>query len=147
MTNYFEVQKKLKAESEIDQLKIQLSDELIEVKNKISLLDKKEEQTGYQKLGVIQKLFLTFVPASAFGWFWSVLFYIDLFFIFFFFLGSCLDDQGNFSGESLLKNIQDTDTILGMGFFILILLLFRWLALLNFKSNSVKNHLYSTVAV
>lgn len=136
LNNYFEVQKKLKTENEIDELKVQLSGELVEVKNKISLLDRKEEQTGYQKLGVIQKLFLTFIPASAIGWLWSILFYIDLFFVFFFFLGSCLDDLGNFSAEVLLKNMQDTDTILGMGFFLLILLLFRWLALLNYRKKS-----------
>jgi hypothetical protein len=68
LNNYFEVQEKLKTENEIDELKVQLSGELVEVKNKISLLDRKEEQTGYQKLGVIQKLFLTFIPASAIGW-------------------------------------------------------------------------------
>lgn len=147
LNNYFEVQKKLKPEGEIDELKVQLSGELVEVKNKISLLDKKEEQTGYQKLGVIQKLFLTFIPASAIGWLWSILFYIDLFFVFFFFLGSWLDEMGNFSTEVLLKNMQDTDSILGLGFFVLILLLFRWLALVSYKKSSVKNHLHKAEMV
>lgn len=142
LNNYFEVQKKLKADSEIEALKNQLSNELFEVKNKISLLDKHEEKTGYQKLGVIQKLFLTFVPASAVGWLWSILFYIDLVFVFFFFIGSCIDDLGNFSTEVLQKSLQDTDSILGLGFFLTILLLFRWLALHNYRKNADSNHMH-----
>ena len=142
LNNYFEVQKKLKAENEIEELKNQLSNELYEVKNKISLLEKHEEQSGYQKLGVIQKLFLTFSPATAIGWLWSILFYIDLVFVFFFFIGSCIDDLGNFSTEVLQKNLQDTDSILGLGFFLIILLLFRWLALSNYRKHSANNQIH-----
>lgn len=142
LSNYFEVQKKLKTETEIEELKNQLSNEVNEVKNKISLLEKHEERTGYQKLGVIQKLFLTFSPTTAAGWLWSILFYIDLIFVFFFFIGSCIDDLGNFSTEVLQKNIQDTDSIIGLGFFLLILLLFRWLALRNYRKNSANNHMH-----
>lgn len=142
LNNYFEVQKKLKAENEIEELKNQLSNELYEVKNKISLLEKHEEQSGYQKLGVIQKMFLTFSPATAIGWLWSILFYIDLVFVFFFFIGSCIDELGNFSTEVLQKNLQDTDSILGLGFFLIILLLFRWLALSNYRKHSANNHIH-----
>lgn len=146
LNNYFEVQKKLKTENEIDLLKVQLSAELIEVKNRIGLLDKIDEQTGYQKLGVIQKLFLTFVPASALGWLWSILFYIDLVFVFFFFIGSCIDELGNFSTDVLQKNLQDTDSILGLGIFLLILLFFRWLALRNYRKHSENNHTHKEAA-
>lgn len=136
LNNYFEVQKKLKTESEIEELKIQLSGEILEVKNKISFLDKKEDDLDRHKLSGIQKLFLTFIPVSVMGWVWSILFYVDLIFVFFFFLGSWIDEKGNISGDTLAINLQDSDTLWGFGVFLLILLLLRWLSLSNYKKHS-----------
>lgn len=144
LDRYYEVSNKLLPEAQILSLKVQLSNELFEVKNKISSFDKEESISDYQKLNSIQKLFLTFKPASVLGWIWATLFYLNLAFISFAVLGLLLDVEGNFSSEAFAKNLQDTDTLIGIGAFIVSLLFFRWLAIRNYKSKSYKGYKHET---
>jgi len=139
LDKYFQVSAKFLPESEIDSLKIQLSAEMQEVKNQVSSLDKQENLSDYQRLTVVQKVFLTFSPASVLGWLWAVLFYILLVFTVFLFWGFSLDEASNFSTETFVQSIQDGTSIFVFGFLMIILLLFRWLAIKEYKRKSNGN--------
>ena len=139
LDKYFQVSSKFLAEGEIESLKLQLSAEMQEVKNQVSSLDKQENLSDYQRLTVIQKVFLTFTPASVPGWLWAVLFYINLVFAVFLFWGLSLDEASNFSTETFLQGIQDGTSIFIFGFLIIPLLLFRWLAIKEYKRKSNGN--------
>lgn len=139
LDKYFLVSVKFLPESEIDSLKLQLSAEMQEVKNQVSSLDKQENLSDYQRLSIVQKVFLTFSPASILGWLWAVLFYITLVFTVFLFWGFSLDEASNFSTETFLQSIQDGTSIFVFGFLILILLLIRWLAIKEYKRRSNGN--------
>jgi hypothetical protein len=133
--SYYNVMTKLLPETEIKSLKDQLSEELSDVKNDISLLHQSDKETGFHKLHTIQQVFLTFKPLSLVGWICVLLFYIDLIFICFGFIGVLMDEQGNFSIDALTKN---SDAIIGMVVFVIILILIRWVAVLNYKKESSK---------
>jgi hypothetical protein len=133
--SYYNVMTKLLPETEIKTLKDQLSEELGDVKNDISLLHQSDKETGFHKLHTIQQVFLTFKPLSFIGWICVLLFYIDLIFICFGFIGVLMDEQGNFSIDALAKN---SDAIIGMVVFVIILILIRWVAVLNYKKESSK---------
>lgn len=133
INSYFEVLNKLLPAAEIELLKQQLSKELHELKVEMSSLDKVETTTRYQRLGTIQKIFLTFIPLSWLGWLLALLFYICLFIILFGGMGIFLDDKGNFTVEALSQN---EDLIIGLIIFIIMLLLFRWFAIRDYKSRS-----------
>lgn len=139
LDKYFQVSSKFLAEGEIESLKLQLSAEMQEVKNKVSSLDKQENLTDYQRLTIVQKVFLTFSPASVMGWLWAVIFYITLAFTVFLFWGFSLDEASNFSTETLTQSIQDGTSIFVFGFLIILLLLFRWLAIKEFRRKSNGN--------
>ncbi len=136
LDKYFQVSTKFLSEPEIESLKLQLSAEMAEVKNQVGSSDKKVDLTDYQRLSVIQKVFITFTPASVLGWIWAILFYINLVFVVFIFWGTALNESGNFSSETFSHNLQDDTSIYMFVFFILPLLLFRWLAMRNYKSKS-----------
>ncbi|MDP3912342.1 MAG: hypothetical protein Q8R96_01200 [Bacteroidota bacterium] len=139
LDKYFQVSSKFLAEAEIESLKLQLSAEMQEVKNQVSSLDKQENLTDYQRLTIVQKVFLTFSPASVMGWLWAVLFYITLVFTVFLFWGFSLDEASNFSTETFTQSIQDETSIFVFGFLMIPLLLFRWLAIREYKRKSNKN--------
>jgi hypothetical protein len=138
LDRYFEVSSKLLAEPEITSLKAQLSTELFEVKNKLTTFDDESHISDYQKLSSVQKLFLTFKPASTMGWVWSTLFYLNLVFLSFAVLGLFVNADGDFTMDAFTTNSQDTDTLIGTAFFVITLLIFRWLSIRNFKSKSFK---------
>lgn len=133
LDRFYEVSNKLLPETEIQSLKTQLSIELVEVKRKISSFDKEVYISDYHRLSGIQKIFLTFTPASVLGWLWTIFFYINLVFVVFLFWGLSLNEAGDFSTENFTK---DYESIFIFGFFILPLLLFRWLAIKNYKSET-----------
>lgn len=145
LDKYFLVSSKFLPESEIESLKLQLSDEMFEVKNKVSSLDKKEDITDYQRLSVIQKVFLTFSPASVLGWLWAILFYIDLVFAVFLFWGFSLDEASNISTQTISRDFKDGTTIFVFGFLMIPLLLFRWLAIKEYRKKSNGNKHIPTV--
>lgn len=136
LDKYFQVSSKFLPETEIESLKLQLSAEIQEVKNQVSSLDKQENLSDYQRLSIVQKVFLTFSPASVLGWLWAVLFYLNLAFTVFLFWGFSLDEASNFSTETFVESIQDGTSIFIFGFLILPLLLFRWLAIKEYKKKS-----------
>lgn len=139
LDKYFQVSSKFLAETEIETLKLQLSAEMQEVKNHVSSLDKQENLTDYQQLTIVQKVFLTFSPASVLGWLWAVLFYINLVVFVFLLWGSSLNDAGEFSTETFNQSLSDGTSIFVFGFLILPLLLLRWLAVKEFKRSSNGN--------
>ena len=139
LDKYFQVSAKFLPETEIESLKIQLSAEMFELKKQVSSLDKHENLTDYQRLNVIQKVFLTFSPVSALGWLWSILFYINLAFAVFLLWGLSLNEVSEFSTETFSQNLQDGTSIFIFGFLFLPLLLFRWLAIKEYKRRSNEN--------
>lgn len=139
LDKYFLVSAKFLPETEIESLKLQLSTEIQEVKNQVYSLDRKQDLTDYQRLTVIQKVFLTFSPASVLGWLWAVLFYITLVFTVFLFWGSSLDEASNFSTETFMQSIQDGTSFFVFGFLMIPLLLFRWLAIKEYRKHSNRN--------
>ncbi|HCY42098.1 MAG TPA: hypothetical protein DHV48_12205 [Prolixibacteraceae bacterium] len=140
LDKYFQVSSKFLHETEIESLKLQLSAEIQEVKSQISSSEKQENLTDYQRLTVVQKVFLTFSPVSVVGWLLSVLFYIILVFSVFLFWGFSLDEASNFSTETFVQSVQDGTSIFVFGFLMIILLLFRWLAIKEYKrkTNGIK---------
>jgi len=142
LDKYFQVSAKFLPEPEIETLKLQLSAEMQEVKNQVSSLDKHENLSDYQRLSIVQKVFLTFSPVSVLGWLWAVLFYITLVFTVFLFWGFSLDEASNFSTETFMQSIQDGTSIFVFGFLLIPLLLFRWFAIKEFKKKSNDNKQY-----
>ncbi len=139
LDKYFQVSAKFLPEPEIETLKLQLSAEMQEVKNQVNSLDKQENLSDYQRLSIVQKVFLTFSPASVPGWLWAVLFYLNLFFVVFLFWGFSLDEASNFSTETFVESIKDGTSIFVFGFLIIPLLLFRWFAIKEYKKKSNGN--------
>ena len=139
LDKYFQVSSKFLNETEIESLKLQLSTEMQEVKNQVSSLDRQENLTDYQRLTIVQKVFLTFSPASVLGWLWAVLFYLNLVVIVFLFWGSSLNEAGEFSSETFTQSLSDGISVYMYGFFMLPLLLFRWLAIKEYKRRSNGN--------
>jgi hypothetical protein len=72
------------------------------------------------------------------GWVWSTLFYLNLVFLSFAVLGLFVNADGDFTMDAFTTNSQDTDTLIGTAFFVVTLLIFRWLSIRNFKSKSFK---------
>lgn len=136
LDKYYEVSKKLLNEPETSDLKNLLAGEILEVKNNLAAFERTDTKSDYQKLSTVQKIFLTFKPASIMGWVWTVLFFFNLTFLSFGILGFFVDAEGNFSSDAFAINSQDTDTLIGIGFFIFSLFIFRWLAIRNYRSNS-----------
>jgi len=136
LDKYFQVSSKFLSETEIQSLKLQLSAEMSEVKNQLSSLDKKENISDYHRLSVIQRVFLTFSPASALGWLWALLFYFNLVFMLFLFWGFSLDEASNISIETFTEGIKDGTSIIVFGFLLIPLLLFRWLAIREYRKKS-----------
>jgi len=135
INSYFDVQTKVLPESEIPVLKMQLSAELNEVKNSLQTLHDLEKTSDYEKLGIIQKIFLTFKPKSWLGLVWAILFYITLILTLFIVLSLFLDNEGNFTIESFTQNMTDLYLV---GLLLPFLLLFRWLAVRNYRIISEK---------
>ncbi len=132
--NYFQLQSKFLEETELMALKAHLSSELTNIKNTIDALFIKLETTTRKKISFVQRLFLTFRPLSWIGWVLVVLFYFGIMFICFALLGFGLDETTNqFSTSTLVKELGSSDTLLGMGFFIAVIILLRYFALLDYK--------------
>lgn len=136
LDKYFQVSSKFLADTEIETLKLQLSAEIQEVKSEVNSLDKQENLSDYQRLTIVQKVFLTFSPASGLGWLWAVLFYISLVIFVFLLWGSSLNEAGEFSTQTFTQGLSDGISVYMYGFFLLPLVLFRWLAVREYKRKS-----------
>lgn len=138
INSYFEVSSKILSENDLINLKRRLTNELNEIRNKIRLLDKKEEFVGYQKLNTVQKVFITFKPLSTMGWLWAILFYIFFILNLFLVLGLFVDENNNFAANAPLYHFNDPDLVTGLVIIIILPILFRWLAIKNYRKHSDK---------
>ena len=137
--NYFQLQSKFLGETELMALKVHLSSELTDIKNTIDALFIKLATTTRKKISFVQRLFLTFRPLSWIGWVLVVLFYFGIIFTCFALLGFGLDkDTNQFSFNALSAELRDTDSLIGISFFILVVILLRYFALLDYKRRCKK---------
>jgi len=76
-------------------------------------------------------------PKFSNYWIWAILFYLDLFMLFVSLLGAAIDDAGNFTWSQFYNSIVNEEGgITAIVILIGSLLLFRWLALRNYKKNA-----------
>lgn len=133
---YFQTQSALGEINDLNLLKSKLAAEALAIKAEIESVYNIGINKVTKGLNKIQKLFLTFRPLSGLGWLWHILFYLTLTTTSFALLGMFIDENTNeYTQDALLKNLNDTDLLLGLLVFIALLLLFRWLAIANFKKN------------
>jgi hypothetical protein len=137
INSYYDSLHRFLPDAELEILKSKLAAELYELKNKIN--ESNERHANPSKVHfTFQKIFLTFKPLTFMGWLWAILFYIDLIIFFISLLGAAIDEQTTqFSLKAFYDNIFNeeggiTAIIIMIGF----LLLFRWLALRNYKKNA-----------
>lgn len=130
---YYEVQAAFLEGEKLNQLKQELSLEAAQIKDGLTVHTAKGKDRVPGELQLYQKIFLTFKPVTFWGWIFQLLSYLDSIFMFFLLIGFFVDEQGAISMDGLKKNIRDTNLLLGTAVFILILLLFRWLALRNYE--------------
>lgn len=133
LNNYYQAQSNFLEGDKLAGLKEELSEEAAQIRNSIVDTYDEEERNVNGKLNNFQKVFLTFKPLSFTGWIWHLAYYFNLIFICFLFLGYFIDGEGNISVDGFITNSKDSELLLGTGIFILMLLLFRWLALMNYK--------------
>ncbi|MBE7177100.1 MAG: hypothetical protein INR69_11885, partial [Mucilaginibacter polytrichastri] len=96
------------------------------------------EMAGPPRLNTIKSLFLTFKPLSVFGLLWAVLFYFVFIILSFLAMGFFMDDNSNFTMDALAKNLQDSDLMFGVVILFGALLLFRWLAVGDYRRRSAR---------
>jgi xanthine/uracil permease len=87
-------------------------------------------------LSTLEKIFLTFKPVSIIGFLLLISFYAILMFSSLMFIGMFVDDAGNFSTDIFIENILDPAISIALLVAILLLLLFRWLAVREYKHKS-----------
>ncbi|MBV9962045.1 MAG: hypothetical protein JO072_07330 [Parafilimonas sp.] len=137
INSYYDSLHRFLPDAEINILKSNLAAELYELKNKIN--ESNETHATRSKAHfTFQKIFLTFKPVSFMGWVWAVLFYINLIIFFFMLLGTAIDDKtSEFSLHAFRDNLfKKNDGSFGAIILMIgLLLLFRWLAVRNYKHN------------
>ena len=130
LSKYYQVQSGLLEGEKLEALKNELSQEAVQIKSGVLLSYKEPEARDPWKLSAFQRIFLTFKPLTVWGWILLLTCYLDSAFIFFALIGYGLDPvTNNFSGGAFMNSMHDSSAVLGVAIFILILLLFRWLAL------------------
>jgi hypothetical protein len=145
INNYFDSLKRLLPDAELETLKNKLAAELFEIKSKINETNEKHINAKSGAHFTFQKIFLTFKPLTFTGWIWAILFYLDLFTLFMFILGAAIDNNGEFSGTQLYQTIFVKDGLSAIIITIVALLLFRWLAIRNYKRNLIHSNTIVTV--
>lgn len=138
ISNYYDVSKKIIDDKAIDGLRLQLSNELRTIKEKVNLSVLDSHLNHHEKVSSFQKVFLTFKPVSTSGWLWTILFYLNFILVVFAFLGFFANEQNDFTTAQFHKSMQDNNLLFGMAVFILTLILFRWLALKTYKRHMQK---------
>jgi len=136
INSYYETVNKLIPDTEKGTVKQQLLKELFIIKHQIVSIQEKDLEIGYQKLSTLEKIFLTFKPVSIIGFLLLISFYAILMFSSLMFIGMFVDDAGNFSTDIFIENILDPAISIALLVAILLLLLFRWLAVREYKHKS-----------
>lgn len=136
INSYYETVNKLIPDTEKGTVKQQLLKELFIIKHQIVSIQEKDLEIGYQKLSTLEKIFLTFKPVSIIGFLLLISFYAILMFSSLVFIGMFVDDAGNFSTDIFIENILDPAISIALLVAILLLLLFRWLAVREYKHKS-----------
>ena len=138
LNNYYKVQSELLDATQLSVLKKELSEDAALLRSQIHFINKepkhflKNELTGYQRI------FISFKPLTFMGWIWLLLFYANLIFLSFAFLGFGLDENQQVSFNAFKKNMGDTNAVLGTGIFVLLMLMFRWFALMSYDKTFAK---------
>jgi hypothetical protein len=140
LNTYYDAQSKFLIPDELAQLKMQLAVELASVKKKVNEMYESQPQTSLHKVNPVQKVFLTFLPVSKWGWVWHVLYYINALFVTFGIVGCFTDANGNFSNEAFSNSMHDQDLVLGLIIFLCSMLLFYILALRNYRQHTKLNN-------
>ncbi|HLZ88230.1 MAG TPA: hypothetical protein VKQ52_13340 [Puia sp.] len=130
---YLQLQAKVLSDNELSVLNKEVSADLFRLKQDIDTLFIKTEKAHNLKVFSVQKLFLTFRPASWLGWVLAFLFYLSLMFLAFYTMGLFIDDNYNFSFDAFKKQLQDGDTIAGFVICLSLALLIRYLAVSAYK--------------
>jgi hypothetical protein len=139
---YYQVQSGFLEGDKLGNLKNQLSEEASQIKNSVSLSYKEPEIREQGKLTSFQRIFLTFKPLTVWGWILLLLAYFDSVFIFFILIGYSIDPVTNVSsGQAFIASLKDSSALTGLIFFILILVICRWLALKSHDSAMRKKEL------
>lgn len=131
--SYFQLQSKFIGETELIALKEHLTAELAVIKKTVDVLYIKTQTTSRKTITIVQRLFLTFKPLSWIGWTLVTLFYVTLIFICFALMGFGLDKNNQFSYDAFKTQLHDSDTVIGLVFFLLVAILLRYLALWDYK--------------
>lgn len=132
---YLDLQSKMVSDAELPDLKKQASAELSAIKQNVDLLYLRTQTAHHNNVSLVQRLFLTFRPATGLGWVLAVLFYILLGITSFALFGSFLDVNGNFSISTLKANVKDGSLITGVIILLLACILIRFLAIRNYKKH------------
>lgn len=90
LNKYFSVQSNFLKPEEVVSLKSYVAEELRGIKKSIDDSYKELPQTKFDKLNVVEKTFLTFIPHTAMGWIWQGLLLLPRSFLCFFLSASLL---------------------------------------------------------
>jgi hypothetical protein len=136
INSYYDSLHRFLPDGEIEVLKSKLALELYELKSKINESNDRHANIAKGAHLTFQRIFLTYKPVTFMGWIWAILFYIDLCIFFIMILGSAIDENtGEFSARAFYYDIFAKGGIYDITIFISSLLLFRWLAIRNYKKN------------
>lgn len=135
INNYYDVAHKFLPDSELEVLKSNLAAELHAIKHTITEWEQIRTHHNSGSHNIFQKIFLTFRPVTFMGWVWAILFYFNLTFLSIVIIGMAIDEAGNFSGKQFVQSMNDAGGITAIILMAITLLLFRWLALRNYKHN------------
>jgi hypothetical protein len=137
LNTYFQTQNAFGETTDLGSLKSKLATEALAIKTEVEIAYQVGIERAGRQLGTVQKLFLTFKPLSVLGWLWHMLFYLTLTTTTFSLLGMCIDEVNNeYTLDAFIKSINDSELMIGLLTFVAMLMLFRWLAISNFKSRS-----------
>jgi hypothetical protein len=137
INNYYESLKKFLPDAELEVYKSKLAAELLDLKTKINVVNERHANTTSGAHFTFQKIFLTFRPLTFMGWIWAIFFYVDLCILLISLLGAAVDaETGEFSGTAFYKSIFKEGGITAIVTLVGLLVLFRWLAVRNYKRHA-----------
>ncbi len=137
LNTYYQTQSVFVEAVDLTSLKSKLAAEALAIKTEIENVYLAGMEKAARKLDTLQKLFLTFKPLTGLGWLWHILFYLTLTTISFAILGMFIDENTNeYTLNAFITSIGDSELMIGLLVFIAVLILFRWLAISNFKSHA-----------
>lgn len=143
--NYYAVQKEFLSEEKVALLKSEVAVQLSTIKKETDdVLTDSYWHSNANRLSTIQKLFLTFAPASISGWVWRILYYLIFIFLSLSLLGYALNENSEFTSQAFFENLQDSSISIGLFFFVCVMLIFRQLALWSYEESVKQKQIIST---